>query len=153
GKLPTVEGGTGVDPASNAAWTQPVYCPGANDPCHSTSFTPNMAYRWNLDYVVDPHGNTMTYTYTTETNYYARSSAHVNSVDVRGGSLKQINYGLRTADAAVASPKPAAKVVFTTAQRCSGSASECSSFANLTSATKADWPDTPFDLICPASGT
>ncbi len=158
GKLPTAEGGTGVDPASNATWTQPVYCPNSGDPCYSSStgvnsFAPNMAYRWNLDYAVDPHGNTTTFTYQTESNYYARSSAHVNTAYTRGGFLTQISYGLRTAGAAATSPAPAAKVVFTTAQRCTGSPSECASFANLTSTTKADWPDTPFDLICPSTGT
>ncbi|WP_426503237.1 RHS repeat domain-containing protein [Dactylosporangium sp. McL0621] len=159
GHLPTAEGGTGVDPASSGAWTQPVYCPKSGDPCYNSgtgtnSFTPNMAYRWNLDYVVDPHGNTITYSYGTETNYYARGSAHTNTQYVRGGYLKQINYGWRASDvAAQATPAPAAEVVFTTAQRCKGSATECSDFNNLTKTTAPDWPDTPFDQICGATGT
>ncbi|MEU7872925.1 RHS repeat-associated core domain-containing protein [Dactylosporangium sp. NPDC049140] len=159
GHLPAAEGGTGADPASSGAWTQPVYCPKSGDPCYSSgtgtnSFTPNMAYRWNLDYVVDPHGNATTYSYGTETNYYARSSAHTNTQYVRGGYLKQINYGWRASDvASQATPAPAAEVVFTTVQRCKGSASECSAYANLTKTTAPDWPDTPFDQICPATGT
>ncbi|WP_433041682.1 RHS repeat-associated core domain-containing protein [Dactylosporangium sp. CS-033363] len=159
GHLPSAEGGTGVDPASSSAWTQPVYCPKSGDPCYSSgtgtnSFASNMAYRWNLDYVVDPHGNTTTYSYGTETNYYARGSAHTNTQYVRGGYLKQINYGWRRSDVAgQASPVPAAQIVFTTAQRCKGSASECSSYGNLTKATAPDWPDTPFDQICADTGT
>jgi hypothetical protein len=159
GHLPTAEGGTGIDPASNATWTQPVYCPKSGDPCYSSgsgqqSYAGNMAYRWNLDYVVDPHGNTTTYSYTTETNYYARGSGQTATGYVRDGYLRQINYGWRSADvAAQATPAPAAEVVFSVGQRCTGSVSECSSFANLNSTTKADWPDTPYDLICPASGT
>ncbi|HEY7224530.1 MAG TPA: hypothetical protein VH561_13215, partial [Micromonosporaceae bacterium] len=57
GHLPAAEGGTGIDPATNAVWTQPVYCPHSGDACYSEatgtdSFAANMAYRWNLDYVV-----------------------------------------------------------------------------------------------------
>ncbi|WP_426504389.1 RHS repeat-associated core domain-containing protein [Dactylosporangium sp. McL0621] len=159
GHLPAAEGGTGVDPASSGAWTQPVYCPKSGDPCYNSgtgtnSFTPNMAYRWNLDYAVDPHGNTTTYTYQTEKNYYARGSAHTSTEYVRGGNLKQINYGWRASDvAAQASPAPAAQVVFSTAQRCKGTVSVCSTYTNLTKTTAPDWPDTPFDQICQSSGT
>ncbi|RAG80354.1 hypothetical protein DN069_38585, partial [Streptacidiphilus pinicola] len=79
-------GGDKTDPASNSAWTVPVYNPNpANststpptpaDPCYSTTTGKaswcQMAWRWNLDYVVDPHGNLTTYTYTPEANYYSR---------------------------------------------------------------------------------
>ena len=48
----------------------------AGEPCHSATFAASccdQAWRWNLDYVVDPHGNTMSYWYTQETNHYARN--------------------------------------------------------------------------------
>jgi RHS repeat-associated protein len=134
-----------------------VYCPKSGDPCYESgsganSFATNMAYRWNLDYVVDPHGNTIAYTYQPETNYYARGSAHTNTQYVRDGYLKQISYGWRSADVA-AQAKPAEKVLFTPGQRCTGSTTECSSYANLNSTTSRDWPDTPYDQVCQASGT
>ncbi|WP_426512584.1 RHS repeat-associated core domain-containing protein [Dactylosporangium sp. McL0621] len=159
GHLPAAEGGTGADPASSSAWTEPIYCPKAGDPCYNAgqganSFTPNMAYRWNLDYVVDPHGNTTTYSYGTETNYYARGSARTLTPYTRAGYLKQINYGWRASDVAgQATPNPAAEVVFSTVQRCKGTAAECSTVDNLTKTTAPDWPDTPFDQICPSTGT
>ena len=46
------------------------------------------AYRWNLDYVVDRHGNTMSLFYDTETNNYARNvTATKVSSYVRAGNL------------------------------------------------------------------
>jgi RHS repeat-associated protein len=159
GHLPTAEGGNGTDPATKSAWTQPVYCPKPADPCYSdssgtSSFAPAMAYRWNLDFSVDPHGNTIVYNYDTETNYYSRSSARTLTQYVRGGFLKQISYGWRASDvAAQATPAPAAKVVFTTAQRCTGSQTECANVSNLNATTAKDWPDTPFDQICGSTGT
>ena len=59
---------------SNATQTVPVYGNDPNEPCHAATFVASsctQAYRWNLDLVKDPHGNTMAYTYATETNAYA----------------------------------------------------------------------------------
>jgi RHS repeat-associated protein len=158
GHLPTAEGGTGHDLATNSAWTAPIYCPKSGDPCYNSgtgtsSYAGNMAYRWNLDYVIDPHGNTTVYSYNTETNYYARGSTHTLTPYVRGGYLKQANYGWRTGDVATGTAKSAAQVAFTTGQRCTGSATECASYSNLNSSTATDWPDTPFDQICQSTGT
>ncbi len=49
-------------PATNSAWTEPVY----NNPpgCGAASCT--MAWRWNLDYVVDTHHRAAAYFYTPE---------------------------------------------------------------------------------------
>lgn len=160
GKLPTAQGGTGSDVATNSAWTEPVYCPKTGDLCNTTSggtssVALNMTYRWNLDYVVDPHGNTTVYDYATETNYYVRGSAHTLTPYVRDGYLTQISYGWRAADIASegASPAPADEVKFSTAQRCTGSTTTCASYANLNSTTAADWVDTPYDLNCNAGVT
>ncbi|SHI22284.1 RHS repeat-associated core domain-containing protein [Streptomyces sp. 3214.6] len=140
------------DPVTNSVWTVPVFGDDSGEPCYkSTGFADsscNQAWRWNLDYVVDPHANASTYWYTPETNYYSKNAnTTVNGTAyIRGGYLNRIDYGLRS-DLIYA--KPAAQQVhFTYAERCVTSGG-CSS---LTKDTKADWPDVPFDMIC-ASGT
>ena len=125
GKLPSAEGGTGSDGATNSVSTEPVYCPKAGD-CDgatagaNTDFTANMPYRWYLDFVVDPHGNTTEYNYGQETNYYARSSAHTDTVYDRSAYLTSISYGWRSSDIATeaAKPAPAAKILFAESNRC-----------------------------------
>jgi RHS repeat-associated protein len=166
GKLPTAEGGTGSDVATNSVSTEPVYCPKSGDPCYSSttgtsSYTASMGYRWYLDFVIDPHGNTTKYTYTQETNYYARSSAHTPTLYDRGAHLVTIQYGWRAADVASqgASPASAAKVVFTNAGRCvpgtviSGHTVTASDCSTLVTATAPYWPDVPYDQGCGSSGT
>ncbi|MFE9887617.1 RHS repeat-associated core domain-containing protein [Streptomyces scopuliridis] len=140
------------DPVTNSVWTVPVFGDDPDEPCYkSTGFADsfcNQAWRWNLDYVVDTHGNASTYWYGRETNYYSKNAdTAVNGTGyTRGGYLNRIDYGLRS-DLLYA--KPAAQQVrFTYAERCVVS-DGCSS---LTKDTKANWPDVPFDMIC-ASGT
>ena len=169
GKLPTAEGGTGSDVATNSVSTEPVYCPKTGD-CDgaaagsASDFTANMPYRWYLDFVVDPHGNTTEYGYTQETNYYARGSAHTDTVYDRGAYLDSISYGWRASDIATegAKPAPAAKVVFTESTRCvvgsvvsvnsvntTVTAADC---ASLTSTTAPFWPDVPQSELCASTG-
>ncbi|MFC1416245.1 RHS repeat domain-containing protein [Streptacidiphilus cavernicola] len=166
GKLPTAEGGTGSDTATNSVSTEPVYCPKSTDPCYSattgtSSYTAAMGYRWNLDFVIDPHGNTTEYTYAQETNYYARSSAHTLTAYDRSSYPTSVEYGWRAADIATegAKPAPAAKVLFTTATRCvvgsvvsshTVTAADC---ASLTATTAPYWPDVPQDQVCASTGT
>ncbi|MFF0201483.1 RHS repeat-associated core domain-containing protein [Streptomyces sp. NPDC005017] len=140
------------DPVTNSVWTVPVFGDDSGEPCHNSagfgSSSCTQAWRWNLDYVVDTHGNASTYWYTKETNYYSKNAdTTVNGTAyTRGGYLDRIDYGLRS-DLIYA--KPAAQQVrFTYAERCVVSGG-CSS---LTATTKANWPDVPFDMIC-ASGT
>ncbi|MEV0695094.1 hypothetical protein, partial [Streptomyces sp. NPDC050388] len=140
------------DPVTNSVWTAPVFGDDSGEPCYkSTGFADSsctQAWRWNLDYVVDTHGNASTYWYSKETNYYSKNAdTTVNGTAyTRGGYLDRIDYGLRS-DLIYA--KPAAQQVrFTYAERCVTSGG-CDS---LTKDTKANWPDVPFDMIC-ASGT
>ncbi|MFF3334721.1 RHS repeat-associated core domain-containing protein [Streptomyces sp. NPDC002888] len=139
------------DPVTNSVWTVPVFGDDSGEPCHkSTGFADSacfQAWRWNLDYVVDPHGNASTYWYGRETNYYSKNAdTTVNgTVYTRGGILNRIDYGLRS-DLIYARPA-AQQVRFTYAERCVVSGG-CSS---LTKDTKANWPDVPFDMICAAS--
>ena len=149
-------GGNGADPASGSAWGEPVYSPGTSDPCHAAAEC-QMGWRWNLDYVVDPAKNLTEYAYQQETNYYSMGGGQNNGNGtltqyVRGGFLTKISYGWLLPDA-IAGAAPAADVVFKSSQRCTGSASECSSYSNLSSADASDWPDTPFDQICASTGT
>ncbi|MDQ1042011.1 RHS repeat domain-containing protein [Streptomyces sp. V4I2] len=140
------------DPSTNSGWTVPVFGDDSGEPCYkSTGFADSSCYqawRWNLDYVVDTHGNASTYWYGRETNYYSKNAdTTVNGTAyTRGGYLNRIDYGLRSD---LIYSKPAAQQVrFTYAERCVVSGG-CSS---LTADTKANWPDVPFDMIC-ASGT
>ncbi|MEU3208087.1 RHS repeat-associated core domain-containing protein [Streptomyces cyaneofuscatus] len=143
---------TDDDPVTNSVWTVPVYGDDSGEPCYkSTGFANsscNQAWRWNLDYVEDPHGNASTYWYSRETNYYSKNAdTTVNGTGyTRGGNLDRIDYGLRSD---LIYSKPAAqRVRFTYSERCV-TVGGCSS---LTKDTKANWPDVPFDMIC-ASGT
>ncbi|MEU9398279.1 polymorphic toxin type 44 domain-containing protein [Streptomyces sp. NPDC048242] len=140
------------DPVTNSVWTVPVFGDDSGEPCYkSTGFADsscNQAWRWNLDYVVDTHGNASTYWYGKETNYYSKAAdTTVNGTAyTRGGYLTRIDYGLRSD---LLYTKPASQQVrFTYAERCVTSGG-CDS---LTKDTKANWPDVPFDMIC-ASGT
>ncbi|MGW0998323.1 RHS repeat-associated core domain-containing protein [Streptomyces sp. NPDC002523] len=139
------------DPVTNSVWTAPVFGDDSGEPCYkSTGFADsscNQAWRWNLDYVVDPHDNASTYWYTKETNYYSKNAdTTVNGTGyTRGGYLNRIDYGLRSD---LIYSKPAAQQVrFDYAERCVVSGG-CSS---LTADTKANWPDVPFDMICAAN--
>jgi RHS repeat-associated protein len=157
--------GSSAGTATNTAWTEPVYCPNVGDgppnlACHSSatgtnSFEPNLAWRWNLSYVVDPHKNLQTYQWNRETNYYQRGYAQgngtgTNTVYTRGGYLSSISYGYRLPDA-VAGTKPLAVINFGVSERCltSDSFGNCSA-SNLSASTATNWPDVPFDQTCAA---
>jgi RHS repeat-associated protein len=82
------------DVSANAAWTVPVS--GSGGGCARTDLTTSeCAWRWMLDYVVDPHGNAMAYFYRTETNWYGANNATTgNASYTQGGSLFEIWYGI-----------------------------------------------------------
>lgn len=136
----------GYDPAANtqSVYTVPVSGDDAGEPCYNAVFASSfcsMAWRWNLDYVVDTDGNAMTMWYTKEYNNYAKNGvASPGTKYVRGGYLNRIEYGQRSSTLAISSAP--ARVQFTTAERC------LSGCAELNSTTKANWPDVPFDQIC-----
>ncbi len=92
-KLP---GGT---EATNSSWTVPVFGNHSGEQCHATAFADSwcqQTYKWNLDYVVDKHGNTMSLYYDTEANYYGRNStATAVTKYTRAGNIKRIEYGQR----------------------------------------------------------
>ncbi|MBB2939394.1 RHS repeat-associated protein [Amycolatopsis bartoniae] len=142
---------------TNSVWTEPVYSTSssADEPagCYNTSFAQSfcqLAYRWNLDYVVDPHSDVVSYFYNKENNFYAAdlgTTATAASGYTRGGYLTSIQYGQQAG--AVYTTSPAAKVVFNVTGRCN-TTSGCAA-SSETTANSSSWPDVPFDLNC-ASG-
>jgi RHS repeat-associated protein len=146
-RLPGYTGTAPADKTTGSAWTVPVAGNDAGEPCHGASFAASFcaqAWKWNLDYVVDTHGNTMSLYYTQQTNRYARNLTPTDAVSyVRGGTLDRIDYGTDnrsgtdTVNTATAAPM---RVVFIAADRC---LTNCADHAN--------WPDTPWDQECTAS--
>ena len=114
----------------------------ANEPCAATLFKDSFCsqpYRWNLEYVVDLHGNTMTYSYDKETNKYARNNSETDLAPYdRASVLKQIDYGTRT-DRTETAPM---QVIFEPADRC---------LADCGTKDATHWPDVPWDRACDAS--
>ncbi|MEV7835385.1 RHS repeat protein, partial [Streptomyces subrutilus] len=72
--LNRVPGWTTGKPVTNSALLVPVYGNQPGEDCFKAGDFANsvcdQAYRWNLDYVVDPRGNAMTYWYNKEVNHY-----------------------------------------------------------------------------------
>ena len=159
-----VPSGTSPDPHNlGSAWTVPVYSNhlgegGIRYPegvaCHQASFAASrcqQAWRWNLDYVVDTSGNSMTYWYTEEGNAYTSNytpSSNGGVVQyVRGGYLTRIDYGQRagTETGTTTQSTAPAWVKFDTTERCHGT---CGDGEVITEANATKWPDVPADLIC-----
>ncbi|WP_169501794.1 RHS repeat domain-containing protein [Kribbella catacumbae] len=129
-------------PETGSAWTVPVFGNDLLEPCNAASFAASscaQAYRWNLDHVVDAHGNSMTYYYAPETNKYGLNRATSTASYTRGGTLDRIEYGTREGSE-YGSSAPA-KVTFQSADRCVAG-------ANCAVRTPAAWPDVPWDQDC-----
>jgi hypothetical protein len=144
------------DPVTNSVWTARVYGNQAGEPCHASTFAASacdQAYRWNLDYVTDDHGNAISYWYTPETGYYGADKGTSPVPYTRGGYLDKIQYGQRAGQVYDTTGTPAAaQVLFDTAERCVPDATFDCAAAKLTAANSAKWPDVPVDQICQSSG-
>jgi RHS repeat-associated protein len=141
-------------PVTNSVWTAPVFGDDSGEPCHGSTFADSdcaQAWRWNLDYVVDPRGNVISYFYTRETNRYAlNADTSVNGTAYhRGGHLSRIEYDQR--ESTIFSTPAPARVVFTVAERCLPSGSVTCQPSELNDNTASHWPDVPWDRDCPAS--
>ncbi|WP_406293562.1 hypothetical protein OG948_02905 [Embleya sp. NBC_00888] len=149
-------GGDNTDAATNSTWSSPVYGNNAGEPCNKASgFDASwcqQAWRWNLDYVIDPRGGMVTYWYNAESNRYTRGAVLVGSGTLteytRGGSLAKITYGSKKSDAA----PPTAQVVFDTAERCLKKDGFDCDPAKMTKVNAAKWPDVPVDKQCATAG-
>ncbi|ATL32942.1 hypothetical protein KY5_7924c [Streptomyces formicae] len=135
---------------TNSTWTTPVFGNHKDEPCHADAYKDSwcqQAWRWNLDYVVDPHGDAMAYYWNTETNHYGRNvnpntgDSTATSYD-RGGYLDRVEYGLRSDT--MYGRKAAAKVDFSVSERC---LTDCGTFDKDHA---KNWPDVPFDRYCKA---
>ncbi|GHF50698.1 hypothetical protein GCM10010218_35310 [Streptomyces mashuensis] len=133
---------------TRSAWTTAVYGDDKGEPCHADAFKDSrcqQAWRWNLDYVVDVHGNSMTYFWDTEKNRYGANRDDTSVSYDRGGYLKRVEYGTREGEER--SGKAPSQVVFTVDERCTGDAAGCRP-DGLKEDTAKRWPDVPFDQIC-----
>ena len=115
------------DATTNSVWTEPVFATASGQPCYSSTWANSwcqQAYRWNLDYVKDVHGDVISYFYNTDSNFYSRNNGSTaNTTYIRGGYLSKIWYGQR--DGSVYSTSPAGEVAFTVNGRCNTSPTGC----------------------------
>ncbi|MFD9412720.1 RHS repeat-associated core domain-containing protein [Streptomyces sp. NPDC059989] len=137
-----------------SVWTAPVFGDDSGEPCYNATFANAhcaQAWRWNLDYVKDPHGNVMSHFYEKETNHYAlNGKTDVNGTAyVRAGYLKRIDYGQR--DGAVYTEAAPARVLFNVAERCLPTPEFDCAESKRTKANASQWPDTPVDRECKAA--
>ena len=164
-----------TEPVTYSAWGMPVFGAGAADggkcadPASSDPANCRTGWRWNLDFVIDPHDNLTRYTYAREENFYLRGANNSPTEYQAGGFLTEIDYGWRTEDYYNAAVHPAATVVFNPANRCisqvgqAGYDTRCPAgpvqvtngmaVIGLSAANYPAFVDTPFDQHCFASGT
>jgi hypothetical protein len=143
----------GSAPVRNSVWAVPVRKYACLGVAEATCY---QGWRFNLDKVVDPSGNTMLFSYAAELNQYYSTNLEVmqlpkvspngagtNQVDyARGGYVTRIDYG-GTGDVAGQGP---ASVVFNYENRCTALNSTCDALDPLTNPTS--YPDVPTDLYC-----
>ncbi|HZP52903.1 MAG TPA: hypothetical protein VFB40_17145, partial [Actinocrinis sp.] len=135
------------NPETQSTWTAPVFGNDPGEPCHGATFATSwcqQAWRWNLDYVVDRHGNTITYYYQPETNSYGLNIGATTVSYTRGGTLLRAEYGTRQGQEY--SGQAPARVMFNTADRCAPG-TDCTQH-NATS-----FPDVPWDQNCASACT
>ncbi|MEO3868847.1 RHS repeat-associated core domain-containing protein [Nonomuraea sp. B12E4] len=148
--LNRLPGWTSGKTETKSVQTVPVFGNNSGEPCYSS--TPanawcQQAYRWNLDYAVDTHGNATTYWYEQETNFYGRNSKpELGTQYIRGAYLRRIDYGYLKDE--LFTKKPAAQVAFDVAERCLPSGTVTCAPEQLKKDTANHWPDVPFDQIC-----
>ena len=136
-------------PVTKSVFTVPVFGNNSGEPCYNATFANawcNQAYLWNLDYVVDPHGNSMSLWYTQQLNQYARNVTNsAVSTYVRGGHLDHIDYGTRrdsNVDSIYSVGAAPARVEFGLQDRCVTQGATC------VPTTPSNWPDVPWDQQC-----
>ncbi|MFJ8666971.1 ricin-type beta-trefoil lectin domain protein [Streptomyces sp. NPDC093600] len=147
------------DPYTDSVLAVPVYGNHSGEPCYKGSTTADwknssclQAWRWNLDYVEDIHGNAMSLWWEREENYYAKNFYFKGPVKYhRGGYLSRIDYGQRK-DSIFSASAPA-RVNFSVEERCYTEGTLTCTDANFTDKDPGKyriWYDTPADLNCKA---
>jgi RHS repeat-associated protein len=143
-KITTLDGTQyfyGSQPSANSTWTVPVFGDDVGEPCRQGTFATShcvQAWRWNLDKVVDAHGNMILFSYDVETASYGRNLQDTPVPYVRGGTLRRVEYGMR------AGGTPAARVEFTVADRCVPG-------STCVQSRPQNWPDVPWSEQCAAT--
>ncbi|MFV2020396.1 hypothetical protein ACFHVL_17980, partial [Micromonospora sp. LOL_023] len=137
------------DRETDSVMGQAVFSNHTWEPCYqSTGFLSSrcfMAYRWNLDYVVDVHGNSMSYWYDRELSRAGITGTGTYQVQYdRGSVLRRVEYGTVAGGEADA-VNPPMRVLFAVGDRC------LSSCWSGSSPNTASWPDTPWDMQCDAA--
>ncbi|WP_432753535.1 ricin-type beta-trefoil lectin domain protein [Streptomyces sp. JL2001] len=142
------------DPYTDSVLATPVYGNHAGEPCYKAgdwahSYC-NQAWRWNLDYVEDVHGNAMSLWWKRDSNYYARNFNFKSPVEYhRDGYLSHIYYGQRK-DTIFSATAPA-RIGFEVKERCYDVGTVTCTDTNFKSKNPGDyriWFDTPADLRC-----
>jgi len=139
---------SGTDPETRSVSYVPVFGNQSGEPCHGASFAASscqQAYRWSLDYVVDPRGNTMSYFYDRDVNRYARNVTATDTPEyVRTSRVREIAYGTRQdsgADSVFVGTAPS-RVLFSYVGRCITAGATC------VESNPANYPDVPLDQAC-----
>jgi RHS repeat-associated protein len=158
-------GWTSGKPTTSSVDSEPVFSAHSGaaftDPCFNATWSMSvctLAYRWNLDYVVDIHGNAMAWYYHQDSNAYLENAAktyttmpNANATYVRNSYLTRIDYGFTDGNAYTVNGGHAPnQVTFTPGNRCNlAVTATCPaiSASNAGSAT-SDYPDVPYDLNC-----
>ncbi|MEN0083821.1 MAG: RHS repeat-associated core domain-containing protein [Leifsonia sp.] len=147
-------------PTTNSTWTVPVYGNDPGEPCHAATFAASsctQAWRWNLDYVVDVHGNAEAFYYDAQSNTYSANGTTATSY-IRGGELDHIDYGFTNGNAYATNAATGKLVLgYDAYGRCSDSThANCTAEPVAGNATAPAhptyYPDVPFDQNC-TSGT
>ncbi|RDI23874.1 RHS repeat-associated core domain-containing protein [Lentzea flaviverrucosa] len=136
---------------AESTWTVPVFGNHSGDQCWAAGkpfkdLSCRQAWRWNVDYVVDPKGNVTRFYYKTEKNRYGRNLEATDGVEYeRAGRLDRIDYGLHNSDENAPAP---GRVQFHYSERCIPSSGFDCAPGKLNKDNAKNWPDVPFDQIC-----
>lgn len=138
---------------TNSILAVPVVADTTGDPCRARNDAVgscDQGWRWYLDRVVDPDGNTQHMVYAREDNWYHSALGALGGQPMtkyhRGAVLSEIYYGGRGWDP----DSFAARVTFGVQWRCGYLHENCP--PATAEHDQASFPDTPTDLICDADG-
>ncbi|MFE3559405.1 ricin-type beta-trefoil lectin domain protein [Streptomyces sp. NPDC059193] len=139
---------------TESVFTVPVFGNHPGEPCYNAAAfaesSCRQAWRWNLDYVEDVHGNAMIIDWKKEENRYAKNEKYEekNADKVgytRGGYPVRILYGLRANNL---NGPPAGRVEFGVEQRCFADKDTNCSDSLFGTKNALGWWDTPSSLHC-----